>query len=127
MAKKGGNPQNLKPFPKGKSGNEGGRPKNLLTKAKLDQIISRFYLMTRAELKAVGDDPKASMLEIHIASIMAQGSKTGDYSRLNALLDRYSPIGKVKETTEIIMPKPTIVKRLDGSQLVLASDVKSED
>lgn len=124
MAKKGGNPQNLKPFKKGISGNPSGRPKDLLTKDKVDQIIARFSFMNRQDLQEVVQNPKTPMIEIMIASVMVQAAKTGDYSRLEAILSR--SVGKVKETKELILPKPTVIERSDGSQVVLASQIEGE-
>jgi hypothetical protein len=125
MAKKGGNPKNLKPFPKGTSGNQSGRPKDLLTKDKVDAIIGRFSYMNRDELQAVVQDPKTPMIEIMVASVMVKAAKDGDYSRLEAILAR--SIGKVKETKELILPKPTVVQRRDGSQTVLSAELADSE
>ena len=125
MANNNGNPKNLKPFAKGTSGNPAGKPKNLLTKDKVDAIIGRFAFMDRTELQEVINDQRTPMIEIMVASVMAKAAKDGDYSRLEALLVR--SIGKVKETKELLLPKPTVVERLDGSQMVLTSEIVEEE
>jgi hypothetical protein len=55
--------------------------------------------MTRAQLKEIIEDPKSEIVDIHIASIMAQGVKKGDFSSLASLLDR--SVGKVKDISEV--------------------------
>ncbi len=125
MANKRPNTKNLKPFPKGTSGNPSGKPKNLLTKDKVDSIIARFSFMNRQELQGVVQNEKTPMIEIMIASVMVKAAKDGDYSRLEAILNR--SVGKVKETKELILPKPTVVERANGSQIVLGSEIAEEE
>jgi hypothetical protein len=118
-------PQNkhLKHFPKGVSGNPNGKPKQLLTKDKVSAILGRFATMTRDQLQDVATDPKSSMIEIMIASIMVKAAKEGDYARLDFLLTR--SIGKVKDELELqartiaddqldLIPKSKIVELLSG-------------
>ncbi len=118
-------PQNkhLKHFPKGESGNTNGKPKQLLTKDKVSAILGRFATMTRDQLQDVATDPKSSMIEIMIASIMVKAVKEGDYARLDFLLTR--SIGKVKDELELqartiaddqldLIPKSKIVELLSG-------------
>lgn len=99
-------------FKPGQSGNPSGRPKDILTAAKLSQIIDKLSVMTRAQLQDVVTNPKTEMIELYVASIFAHGSKTGDYSRLEALLQRR--IGKVQDRVEV-SAKPYIVRNLDGT------------
>jgi hypothetical protein len=118
-------PQNkhLKHFPKGVSGNPNGKPKQLLTKDKVSSILGKFATMTRDQLQDVATDPKSSMIEIMIASIMVKAAKEGDYARLDFLLTR--SIGKVKDELELqartiaddqldLIPKDKIVELLSG-------------
>lgn len=88
-------PQNkhLKPFKPGQSGNPSGKPKNLLTKDKVKAIVGKFANMTREELQSVVADPKSTMIEITVASIMVKAAKDGDYTRLDFILNR--SIGRV--------------------------------
>lgn len=94
-------PQNkhLKPFKPGQSGNPSGKKKGNLTKAEIEDFVSKCYRMNRSQLKDIIEDPKSEIIQIHIASIMAQGVKKGDFSSLNALLDR--SVGKVKDVSEV--------------------------
>lgn len=80
-------------FKPGVSGNPKGRPKFALTIDKVRQIIEKYALMTRAQLQRAMQDDATPMMELWIASVIAQGAKAGDYSRLSAILDR--SIGKV--------------------------------
>ena len=80
-------------FKPGQSGNPGGKPKQLLTKDKVKGILGRFADMTREDLQAIVTNPKSTMLEIMVASIMVKAAKDGDFSRLNFILDR--SIGRV--------------------------------
>lgn len=90
-------PQNkhLRPFKPGQSGNPGGKPKQLLTKENVSSLVGKLSNMTREELQAIVADPKARMIEIMIASIMARSAKEGDPQRLEFLLMR--SIGRVRE------------------------------
>lgn len=84
---------NLKPaWKKGQSGNPSGKPKQLLTKDKVNAIIGKFSLLNREELQSLVQSPKTPMIEIMVASIMVRAAKDGDYARLSFLLDR--SIGK---------------------------------
>lgn len=93
--------KNLKPFKPGQSGNPSGKPKQLLTQDKVSSVMGKFADMTRDELQKVIQNPRSTMLEITVASILAQAAKSGDATRLSFLLDR--SIGRVKETHSVEM------------------------
>ena len=116
MAKKGGNPQNLRPpYQKGQSGNPSGRPKNAMTAGAFKKIIDRLGAMTRVELQAVIQNPKTTMYELQLASAFAHGVKTGDYGKVALIIDR--TIGKVRDDLHITTPAPYIVEKRDGAQI----------
>jgi hypothetical protein len=79
MAKKGGNPQNLKPFKKGQSGNPNGRPK-------LPDI-------TEALEDEVGDKGIREVLKA-----LYKKAKAGDVRAIQELLDR--SYGKSNQTID---------------------------
>lgn len=91
--------KNLKSWKPGQSGNPSGRPKGKLTRDEVEAIMARFTRLSREELQIVVQNPKSTMLEIMVASVMAKAAKDGDCARLNFLLDR--SIGKVKDIQEV--------------------------
>lgn len=77
--------------------------------------------MTEEELAAIAADPKSIWEEKTLAKHMLNAGD--DISTLNFLFDR--SIGKVKDVKEVtVVPKPTIVERLNGSQVILGAEVK---
>lgn len=117
--------KNLKPFPKGTSGNPSGRPKGALTTPEVSALMGKFCRLSRDELTAVIQNQKSSMIEITVASILAKAAKDGDYSRLEFLLAR--SIGKVKDQLEVSSIRPYVIERLDGTQLELGAKLETED
>lgn len=115
-------------FKKGFSANPLGRPPlppdlkavRKLSPALVSGMISKYARMSRGELTTVIEDRSTPALNLTICVILAKAMQDGDYTRLNFLLDR--SIGKVKENVEISIPKPTIIERLDGSQMQLGHD-----
>ena len=53
---------------------------------------------TRTELQEVIDNPKSTMLEITVASVLVKAAQQGDASRLEQVLER--AVGKVVTVTE---------------------------
>lgn len=100
------NNENLKPFPKGVSGNPGGFTKlredlrgiKSLTQLEVCKLVSKYARSTRLELDDRKLDPATPALELAIASIFLESIKKGDFMRLGFLLDR--AIGKVPEMIE---------------------------
>ncbi len=82
----------------GQSGNISGRPRGLLTVDEIRKMMDRFWRMSADDLLMVLENPKTTMGELMIASVMAKAAKDGDYSRLAFLMDRQ--VGKVKEEIE---------------------------
>lgn len=89
---------NLKPWPKGVSGNAGRTklsklPEELrgilsLTQFELTKTISKYARMTDAEGAKVEQNPELPKLDRAILSILNKSIKDGDYARLTFLLDR---------------------------------------
>jgi hypothetical protein len=125
--------KNLKPFKPGVSGNPGGRPKlpddikeaRKLGQIELERVINKYIYLSRDELKAALADTATPMFEIMVASIIAQAAQKGDQVRLDFILNRV--VGKVTDRIEHSTPKPFVIERSDGSQLVLGAKVEKED
>lgn len=87
-------------FKPGQSGNPLGRPKApeylrkiaSLTQIEACKLISKYGRMTMAELTLAIESKTTPVIDLAIASIFNQSILTGDYKRLEFLLDR--AIGK---------------------------------
>jgi hypothetical protein len=98
---------NGRKFIKGQSGNPKGRPKmdaelravSKMSHGYIQQLINKYSAMTRAEVQAKITSQETPLVECAIASIYVKAIQSGDYMRLNALLDR--AIGKVTEQLEV--------------------------
>jgi len=97
------NPDNLKPWPKGVSGNPGGQYKlpaelkaiKALTHREVNRLISRYARMNQAEIESSIQDENLPILDVAICSVFQKSVKFGDFTRLSFLLDRC--VGKAKE------------------------------
>jgi len=69
------------------------------------------------ELKALLKDKETLAGDMLIGMVLLEAIKRGDYTRMNAILDRC--IGKVTERMEIVDDKTFIVEKLDGSQIIM--------
>ena len=78
--------------------------------------------MDKTQLKALVNAPDTPVIELMIASIIYKGLEYGDQQRLDFMLNRL--IGRVKEQVEISTPKPTIIKRSNGEEVVLGVEKK---
>lgn len=86
--KKGGNPQNLKPFRKGQSGNPAGRHKKL---PELDVLLAKV-------LGGDPNDPDAQSEAEKVLEAMLTAAKKGNVQAQQAILDR--AYGKAKQAIE---------------------------
>ena len=101
------NEQNLKPFKKGEVNNPYGRPRKYVSLLKeqgykiseINDTIQAMMAMDIEELKAVFENPKATILERTIANAMKKSLDKGSLYSLETLLTRV--FGKPKETAEI--------------------------
>ncbi len=97
---------------------------NALTSAELKKILNKFLFMDARELDVVLACPTANQLELMVANIIKQANKFGDTVRLDFLLNRL--VGKVTEKVEVKIPEPFIVKRRDGSEIVMGAKMEEE-
>lgn len=114
-----------------KPGNAGGpgrppmpediRKIKVLTKSHVEKVMNLFAGMTEEQIEVHLKRPETTMLEHMVGQITLRAVRDGDTQRLNFLLDR--TIGKVKEVTEIQLPVPTIIERLNGDQIELGAKV----
>lgn len=86
--KKGGNPQNLKPFKKGQSGNPAGRVKKL---PEIDALLAKV-------LGGDPNDPDAQSEAEEVLKAMLKAAKAGNVQAQTAILDR--AYGKPKQAVE---------------------------
>ena len=86
MARKATNPQNLKPFPKGKSGNPNGRPKGIEnSKTRMRRLLE----LTQTKKNPItGKDEEFSLLEQMDMSLIVKALK-GDVTAYREILDRF--------------------------------------
>lgn len=77
--------------------------------------MGKFHDMTREDLQAVVTNPKSTMLEIMVASIMAKAAKEGDASRFGFLLDRQ--IGRVPTETNVTIEQAMPLTEVERATL----------
>lgn len=93
----------LKMWPKGVSGNPGGRPKlpeelrliKALSQNEVCRMISKYARMDMDTLEAHLERRDIPVIDLAMCSIFKESVEKGDFTRLAFLLDR--AIGKVKD------------------------------
>ncbi len=94
---------NLKPWPKGVSGNPGGKakiPEALrgilsLTQLEVTKLISKYARMSYEEISTILLNKSGTVLELAVCSIFVESIEKGDFARVGFLLER--SVGKVKD------------------------------
>jgi len=90
------NEQNLKPYPKGVSGNPAGKPKGIQhSKTRLLRLLE---LVQKKKNPITGDEEDFTVLELMDMQMIAKALK-GDQRAYETVIDRLE--GKPKQTTDI--------------------------
>ena len=105
--------ENLKPFKKGQSGNPNGRPRKFVTtlkeigykRSEINDTIQAMMAMDKDELTDVFKNPKATILEITIASAMKKSIEKGTLYSMETLLSRVFGMPK-QEVEQTIIERP---------------------
>jgi hypothetical protein len=97
---------------------------NALTSAELKRTLNRLLFMEDIELEALTKDAKANQLERIVSNIILQATKHGDVARMEWLAQRL--VGKVVDKVEV-KTEPFIVKRQDGTEIVMGSKAGKEE
>jgi hypothetical protein len=112
---------NLKPFKKGQSGNPKGRPKSYVTGLKdagynmteINISIRNMLSMNINELRAVFENPDATILEKTVAGAMRKSLEKGSLYSIETLLSRV--FGKPKETADVKQDTEITIKFANGN------------
>ena len=104
---------NNKPFKKGQSGNPNGRPRKFVTtlkeigykRSEINDTIQAMMAMDKEELTDVFKNPKATILEITIASAMKKSIEKGTLYSMETLLSRVFGMPK-QEVEQTIIERP---------------------
>lgn len=116
-------------FKPGQSGNPGGQTKGAmrikkLSKEQFAEVVDLIIQGNLEELKALAQNPKATVLKQYVAKAVDEGMKRGDWGMLNSLLDRL--IGKPKEDVQLSVLR-RVVKKLDGSEVHYTNQLPGEE
>lgn len=80
-----------------------------------EQLCNKYLSMSKDEIDTARKDPKLTMLEVMIVSVIHKAIVHGDQKRLDFLLDRL--IGKVVQPIEYHPPPPPKQIQFDVTQL----------
>jgi hypothetical protein len=122
--------RNFKP---GNKANPHGRPQvppevkeaRKLNQSQMELIFNKLIHMTEVELKAHWTNPQTPKFEKIVCKILNEAEIRGDHYRLDFVLNRL--IGKVTEKVLHELPKPFVVKKSDGSQIVMGARLPKKD
>jgi hypothetical protein len=96
-----------------------------LSKTEFERIANRFIWLSDAELVSASKDPGLSQIERMIHAIIEKAVNQGDHMRLEWFLQRL--LGKVQDKVEVSQPKPFVVTKRSGEQVLLGSKVEEKD
>lgn len=115
-------------FKPGQVANPTGMTKELaherkLTREGLTAILNKVRTMTHEQMQEHLGKPETPAFDMMIIKVYMRIIEDGEMKDLNLLLDRL--VGKVKDEIDVNV-KPTIIKRRDGSEVVLGMEKKEE-
>jgi|GEM_PF-1879106 len=99
------NPENLRPWKPGESGNPNGRPPEThpnikrFTKKAVQETFAELMVTSQDDLAKIRDDAQESGVRAAVASVILRARAKGEMASLDALIDRV--IGKVPQKTEL--------------------------
>jgi len=116
--------EHLNQFKKGESGNPNGRPRKYVSLLKeqgyklseINDSIQAMMSMTIEELKAVWDNPQATVLEKTVAHAMRKSLEKGRLYSLETLLTRV--YGKPKEQMDINTDNKVEIVFVEGKSIL---------
>ena len=122
-----------KNFKPGVSGNPAGSlplPEDIkkarkLNQKELERSVNKFLYMNAAEIKESAADKECSMFDRIVGSIITAAVEKSDHTRLEFILNRM--IGKVQDKLEVTTPKPFIISKSDGTQVICGAEIEKED
>lgn len=95
-------------------------------KRDLDMILWEMMNETEERIKEIQKDPNTPGMKKAVAKLMLNAISKGDAQMIDYFCNR--TIGKVKEELDIsVHPKPMIIRRLDGSEVILTTDAELLD
>lgn len=128
-----GNPKGKggKKFPPGQSGNPSGRPplpefikeRKRLTTSKFIDALHNLCDLEASIINELADDMELP-IKMSIMANWLRSARVSDAER-QSLFNRL--FGKVKESVEITVPKPTIIRKSDGSTVELGARLEKDD
>jgi hypothetical protein len=120
------NPQNIEPYKmkKGETLNPNGRPRKYVSLLKehgyklseINDTIQNMMAMDLEELKAVFENPKATILEKTVANAMKRSLEKGSLYSIETLLTRV--YGKPKEQMDINTDNKIEIVFVDGKTIL---------
>lgn len=87
--------------------------------------MNRLLFKEKKELEEIIESDHSTALDAALSRILLLAVRDGDQKRLDFFFDRL--VGKVKEVKQIEMPKPAIIHKRDGEQILLGSGDVEKD